>query len=232
LNGVPVFTSYYPETMVGISSPAWNFSSWIPDLVAIFLGINDQNSGANQTTFITAYHSFITTILGHYPNATILCIADPGSEQTAIQQVVAAETTSLGHKKVYYLTNSSIAGGGCDWHPNAAEQRTMANNVIAKVKTIMGWDTTSTAIGITPIRRDIRPAVSLQITKTGDGCMVFHSPVSNVRNIEILDIAGHQRTRGLLSRSGSYRWNTAEVSSGMYLIGNDHIGWIKTAIGR
>jgi lysophospholipase L1-like esterase len=131
------------DTIGGTTSPAWNFSSWKPDIVSIFLGINDKSSGATDAEYAAAVHSFVSVIRGGYPAVPILLIARTGCMDGATKTAVAAETTSLGHKDVYFLECTTPVSG-CSAHPNVAENRQISDVVVAKIKLITGWDTATT----------------------------------------------------------------------------------------
>lgn len=135
------------DTIGAVATPAWDFS-WKPDIVSVFLGINDKNAGATDQQFIAAVHAFVTTIRGHYPDAAILFISATGGMDVAAKTAVAAETTSLGHKRVYWQECKTV-GTGCQYHPTLAQDQEIANGIIARIMAITGWDTT---LASTPIR--------------------------------------------------------------------------------
>ena len=60
LSGDPTMPTRYPKTLMD-GTALWNFSRWTPNIVTIFLGINDYNSGVTDANFKTAYSGFINT---------------------------------------------------------------------------------------------------------------------------------------------------------------------------
>ncbi|MBW8888039.1 MAG: hypothetical protein JF616_09820 [Fibrobacteres bacterium] len=163
LSGKTVMPKKYPDTFdtIGtVPTPAWDFA-WKPDIVSVFLGINDKNAGATDQQFATAMHDFVTTIRGHYPDAAILFISATGGMDAAAKSAVAAETTSLGHKRVYWQECKTV-GSGCQYHPTLAQHQEIANTMIARIMGITGWDTTLASV---PIRG--KRAVKKKTGRTG-----------------------------------------------------------------
>jgi len=144
------------------TSPAWNFSGWQPSLVVICLGLNDYSgwggyntnsvSAANTTLFKESYHSFIGTIMDHYPHAKILAVASNGIAwlQNTISQVVSEEKT-MGHTNVFYSYFPYYDGGYVNnGHPSAATHQKIADTLIASIDVIDAW---------TPFNETTPPAI-------------------------------------------------------------------------
>jgi len=166
LGGKTVMPKKYLDTFdtIGtVATPAWDFV-WKPDIVSVFLGINDKNAGATDQQFTAAVHAFVTTIRGHYPDAAILFISATGGMDAAAKTAVAAETTSLGHKRVYWQECKTV-GTGCQYHPTLAQDQEIANGVIARIMAISGWDTTSASASIRGGRTGTRKTGRMKATR-------------------------------------------------------------------
>ena len=235
LGGKTVLPKKYPctfDTMGGAATPLWNFTSWIPDIVSIFLGINDKNAGATDNEYSAAIHSFVTTIRGNYPDVPILFISLTGNMDAATRTAVAAETTSLGHKDVYFL-ECTIAVTGCQYHPTLAEDKKIADAVVAKISQITGWDTTLAATS----RSEGRPAAGrmarIKAARIDSRAVMVSADQAAARHaIMVMRADGRIVERLRLDRSGMCRWNTAQTREGLYFIGGQDIGWARVCIGR
>jgi endoglucanase len=135
---------YYPRTLVNSVSPLFNYSSWVPDAVVIFLGTNDFSAGNIPTKlqYETGYKNFIATIRGAYPLAKIICVSFSTNTmmKTDVQDVVSQENVS-GDANVVYGELSDIGAQftGCDYHPSVAGQQHMATDMQAILESNMGW---------------------------------------------------------------------------------------------
>ena len=119
----------------------WDHSKFTPQVVSVFLGINDNagdsESGVENPTELvtTTYKEFITELRGYYPKANIiLCSRPSGCYQGAIDNVFAelSETDTKLHR--FYFdpcTATGIAG-----HPTAAEHEVLAEQLVAYINTI------------------------------------------------------------------------------------------------
>ncbi len=218
------------DTTGGASTPLWDFSSWIPDVVCIFLGINDKSAGATDTEYTDAVHSFITTIRGNYPNTPILFISYTDCMDKATQSAVAAETTSLGHEKIYFMECKQQVNG-CSWHPDIADAQAISEAVIAEVKKITGWNTDMVAINHTQTDKPTRLMNGFNITRINKGTIALSTDsgvLSSHLSIHRSDGKILQRIEQTLS--GTYMWNTSQVPEGLYFVGARKTGWTRILI--
>jgi len=215
----------------GAATPLWKFSSWIPDIVSIFLGINDKNAGATDNEYTTAVHSFVTTIRGNYPNAPILFISLTGNMDAATRNAVAAETTSLGHKGVYFL-ECTVTVTGCQYHPTLAEDKKISDAVVAKIRQITGWDTTVAATARAGSRPTAGRTARIKTVRIDGSTIMVSADQAARQGIMVMRADGRIVERWRLDRSGTCRWNTAQAQEGLYLIGGQGIGWARVCIRR
>jgi hypothetical protein len=218
------------DTLGGTATPMWDFSTWIPDIVSIFLGINDKSSGATDNEYIAAIHSFVNTIRSNYPKAPILFISESWMMDEATKTAVAAETTSLGHKGIYFL-ESTTAVTGCSAHPTMAEDRILADTVIAAIKRITGWDTATVSVAIPIGKPGACPTAHINVAPGGNHVFLISARQANA-GCPVLIIGANGRIVGKLKLdlSGECRWNTARTSEGLYFIGGSETGWKSVVV--
>lgn len=241
LGGKTVMPKKYPDTFdtAGTTpNPKWNFASWKPDIVTVFLGINDKNAGATEAQFTAALHAFVTVIRGNYPEAAILFVSATGGMDAAARTAVAAETTSLGHSRVYWQECKTM-GTGCQYHPTLAEDQAIANTVIARIAQITGWDTAQAPVSLGKKRTGAYPAgrggdsrSPLRATLAGtDGVLLSASHA--LAGLPVLSLSADGRVAGRLrlDAGAEGRWNGVR-SAGVYLLGSREAGWAKLAAER
>lgn len=159
----------YPKTLCD-GTATWDFTSWIPDLVVIFLGINDFNNSVTDANFKTAYTSFITTVRSHYANVPIILIGLAGNVLTDVQSVAQS------FSKVYTFSSPvTLSNARALWmHPDVAQHRQIADGLIPVVKNATGWDT------IPPV--SVTPLASKQVTQhiTETNTSIIKTPLGNI----------------------------------------------------
>jgi lysophospholipase L1-like esterase len=227
LGGKSSFPKKYPgalDTMGGASTPVWNFSSWIPDIVTIFLGINDNSSGVNDNDYTTTLHSFVSTIRSNYPTTPILFISYTGSKDQATKAAVAAETTSLGHKNIHFL-ECKQAINGCSWHPTVTDAKGISDSVVAKVKQIMGWDTVSVSVVKKEVRNTVHQVSKIKASYIGRKTVEITTDKLSPENlVRIVSADGRCVAQLRSDFSGVCKWNTSRVSEGTYFISSRSTG--------
>jgi lysophospholipase L1-like esterase len=219
------------DTMGGAASPRWNFASWIPDIVSIFLGINDKSSGATDNEYSAAVHSFVTTIRNNYPSTPILFISYGGCMDNATKAAVAAETTSLNHKNVYYMECKQQVKG-CSWHPDTIDSRVISDSVIVKIKEILGWDTSLTSAVSEPyhVNSDFS-----QINISQFDNRMIRITCTNKKpytKLTITNAAGVVIHRLQNTASNEFWWDVSNVSNGVYFISSDRTGQTRVVVKR
>jgi lysophospholipase L1-like esterase len=156
-----VFGLLYPRTLPDVTSSVWSFASWVPDVVWITLGGNDwdqPNPGDPAPPvdqFQAKYDELVGVVRSKYPSAYVICAVATSlnddypvgyaaytNVKTVLANVVAARAAA-GDTRIYTYefarANQATDLTGCDYHPNIAKHRAMANEVIAFVKTKTGW---------------------------------------------------------------------------------------------
>ena len=143
---------YERQSLNEASSPKWEFSNYIPDVVTICLGQNDGASNAASTEFKNTYITFIKNLRTKYPNAMFFCLtspmADSSSSNTCLFKVmketlafVVDSVQKTGDKKICWVALPHDMSNGCpgQGHPSEAEHRQVAAVLTAAIKAKMGW---------------------------------------------------------------------------------------------
>jgi len=144
-NTMPIL---YGRTLPDLASSTWNFASWIPDAVVIYLGNNDFGQGDPGRPYVTAYNTFIARVRANYKNALIICAIGPNltdpklsEERTYVQGIVSAEN-GAGDPNVVFLEMpqpTKAEGTGCGGHPLAATHARMGAALVAVLQSTLGW---------------------------------------------------------------------------------------------
>ncbi len=140
----------FNRTLVYTSSPTWNFSDWVPNVIVICLGLNDYSgwngysqsiSDENSALFRQKYHDFISTLIDVYPGVKILCVAANGIGwiKDNVSQVVTEENAK-GNENVYYTFFPYYDGGYVNQgHPNVDTHKKIADVIITAINQMDPW---------------------------------------------------------------------------------------------
>ncbi|WP_437807757.1 SGNH/GDSL hydrolase family protein [Sorangium sp. So ce1078] len=156
----PTMPEIYGRTIADEPEPAWDFSSWVPQVVVINLGTNDfsinvPGDAQFREPFTSTYASLVDTVRKNYPDAFIFCTIGPmlsdsypeGAEALSrardyIGKVVEDRTAS-GDERVRLLEfppqDSAANGLGCDYHPSAKTNQLMAEQLSEAISEELGW---------------------------------------------------------------------------------------------
>lgn len=138
-----VYESAYLAT--DSSSPRWNFSTQIPDVVSICLGTNDLSDGDGKTPrakfdsaiFVKGYINFIGTVYKHYPDTRIVLLTSPMlSGEKALSLFNCLQTISKEISKSYpskagieIFQFKPMSPHGCSYHPDKNDHEILANEL-------------------------------------------------------------------------------------------------------
>ncbi len=130
------------------NEPSWDYSNapYTPDIVVIFLGINDYSTQPQPSIdeFSAGYKEMIQTLrAGYGKDVPILCIA-PTAGNGVPKKAIDKMIMELGDKKVHAIEHfdnmmSNPADLGADYHPNITGQRKVAMLAAPYISTITGW---------------------------------------------------------------------------------------------
>ncbi len=138
-----VLSSVYADTVGTQSSPTWDFARKA-DAVIIDLGTNDSAQGDPGQPYEDAYVAFLHSVRGHYPDAWIFLTLGPMTSDPTLTQMRTHLTnvvSTFGDAKVQAIdmATQDTSMTGCDYHPDVAEDATMAGMLAPTIKTKLGW---------------------------------------------------------------------------------------------
>jgi lysophospholipase L1-like esterase len=121
----------------------WNFNNYQPDIVTICLGQNDGIQ--DSVTFCNNYIAFIKQLRGYYPNAMIICLTSPMADALLagfMKKTLTAIVNKViknGERRITKYFFSKQYHNGCDYHPDVAEHRLIANELTNFIRRKMKW---------------------------------------------------------------------------------------------
>jgi hypothetical protein len=138
-----VLPTVYANTLGMKASPVWSFGRKA-DVVLINLGTNDSANGDPGPGFETAYVSFLGTVRSHYPGAWIFLTVGPMTTDPVLGQLrtrLANVVKTVGDPKITTvdIDTQNTTSTGCDYHPNVAEDDTMAEVLTPVIRGKLGW---------------------------------------------------------------------------------------------
>jgi len=126
----------------------WDFSQFIPDVIVINLGTNDDSycSGIpeRENAYTTAYSAFLKKIRSANPAAHIVCSLGIMGDRLfpALEKAAAAYTAETGDTNVSTLRftpQKASDGYAADWHPTDRTHTLAAAQLTAEITNIMKW---------------------------------------------------------------------------------------------
>lgn len=136
--------SYYGRTLMERSDVLWDFQSWVPQLVVIKLGTNDHSTEPQPSAdvFIRGIHGLINQVNAAYGYLPIILLADHSLPQLVSRmQTAAQQQRNMGNDQVHFVqvTHPPQSQLGCDWHPLVAGHESMAAELTAAIRSLLGW---------------------------------------------------------------------------------------------
>jgi hypothetical protein len=135
------FTPYYERTLhvgedFGWPMDPWPFTSWVPRLVVIHLGINDfvgkATKPASPDTFVDRYDQFLESLRARYPGARFVLMSTTewpyGLLRPAVEKVIHRQKTA-GHQDTVHLYYD-LQGNALHWHPSVKQHEEIAVRLI------------------------------------------------------------------------------------------------------
>jgi hypothetical protein len=131
-----------------VESIGWDFSKFVPDLIVINLGTNDDSYAKDhadrQAEYAEQYIEFLKKVRSHNANATILCTLGIMGDRLfpMVERAVAEYTKLMGDTNVdtfKFDVQSADDGYAADWHPTEATQTKAAAKLSAKIRELMRW---------------------------------------------------------------------------------------------
>lgn len=149
-NNTPEWTipKLYEYTVPGVvvegNSPKWNFNSWHPQVIVIFVGINDWQGAPpfpSAAAFDKAYAQLLNTLRSRHPGVQFLLLAThvwPSDEMIPRVQTVFDNEIKNGHKDVtfmkVYTENTALDG-----HPSLHAHENLTNQLRPVIGRLGKW---------------------------------------------------------------------------------------------
>ena len=134
-NALPAMYKY---TLQNSMEHHWDFS-WHPDLVLIFLGLNDFSTEGDPSSdvFIKGYGEFLQFLKSKYPSHTkYLALGSKDFNiSKQVQQVVLQEQQE-GNSHIFYDELQYSNMDACHWHPNLESHQHTFEKLKTKVQEI------------------------------------------------------------------------------------------------
>ena len=149
----PVMPAVYGNLFLNTDSTIlWPGDAWAPDMVSICLGTNDFSDGdgtyarqpPDSAAFVNAYVRFVLEIRKRYPAAEICLLTspmNPGEKSVRLENFLRSVLQQLrntyqdAHIRMFVFPESYTSG--CDYHPDEAEHRSMAAELLPFYKNVM-----------------------------------------------------------------------------------------------
>lgn len=127
----------------------WDFSAFVPDLIVINLGTNDDSYTLNdpdrREEYRAAYVEFLKVVRKNNPDAKILCTLGIMGDRLypmvyrAVQDY-SAETGDANIACMKFDVQKASDGYVADWHPTAVTHGKAAEKLAEEIRELMGWE--------------------------------------------------------------------------------------------
>ncbi|MDA3882301.1 MAG: GDSL-type esterase/lipase family protein [Bacteroidales bacterium] len=131
----------FRRTLALKPSAVWSHSRFFPDIFVINLGTNDFSPplGAQKKLYIRYYLEFLTYLLAQYPQSQFVLVSSQmlegenrANQITWLQEIVQ-KINSL-QVSVCVLSQQGSVGYGADWHPNVAQNKINAQELVSFIR--------------------------------------------------------------------------------------------------
>ncbi|ORX84897.1 hypothetical protein BCR32DRAFT_291057 [Anaeromyces robustus] len=144
----------FDDGVAQLQNTFWDYREFIPDLVVINLGTNDNSYFLSideskvpdeKVAFIEEYEKFLAQIRANYPNAEILCVLGMMGQEVypEIEQAVKNYTSKTGDKHVnafkMNVQNTEENGLAVDGHPAAQSHVDATYELVGEIERLYGW---------------------------------------------------------------------------------------------
>lgn len=157
----PTLPQLHDRVVPGDATHLWDFSRWIPDVVAIDLGTNDFSHVApDSALFHRTFLAFVEGLHAKYPKAKFVLLDGPmlsdgyPSGLNALTKVrrhmddiaAAANAKGIATSRLSLTPQDASRGYGADYHPNRAQARLNGQELTAHLRETMGWNGVPTGL--------------------------------------------------------------------------------------
>jgi lysophospholipase L1-like esterase len=127
----------------------WDFSRFVPDLIVINLGTNDdsytKDDAGKQAEYTEEYTGFLKQVRRNNPGSRILCTLGMMGDRLYpyVEQAVNRYTRETGDSNISVMKfDVQLADDGyaADFHPSQATHGKAAARLAAEIKGLMKWE--------------------------------------------------------------------------------------------
>jgi quercetin dioxygenase-like cupin family protein/lysophospholipase L1-like esterase len=135
-----------------VGGPAWDHSSYVPDVVFVSLGTNDFNLAIGRLPerdpWVSAYVAFVRAIRTRYPDAQILLtegaiVSDADDPErprkTVLREYLDETARRLGDPRVRVVPSQHYPGDPSNAHPTREQHAAMARDLEPVIREVTGW---------------------------------------------------------------------------------------------
>lgn len=128
---------------------AWGHRDWRADAVVIALGTNDWSTVPRGEDWPQGYEALLTQVRDHYPRAPIFVVdgplLTPERNMLAVRGIEEAMDVraAMGDENIHRVSLTLAPSGeqfSCNYHPSAASNAHMAQQLIQVMGPTMGWN--------------------------------------------------------------------------------------------
>lgn len=129
-----------------VTSADWDFSSYVPQLIVINLGTNDdsycRDVPERQEEFVLYYKNFLKLVHEKNPDAYLLCTYGLMNTRLTpfIEKAVSFYTKETAHSRISFLPlpmQTEADGYAADYHPHPGTHRKTAEIVSGRIREIL-----------------------------------------------------------------------------------------------
>ncbi len=135
------------------ASPVWDVGRYRPHAVVVNLGTNDFSpGGVDRAAFRQSYVDFLARLRVDHPEAVLMVVAGPMISdffpagemawtriQEDLSEVIRARETAGDTRLLLQAFSPQTGPWGQDYHPTLATHAMMAEQVVARLRTALGW---------------------------------------------------------------------------------------------
>lgn len=128
---------------------SWDFSRFVPDLIVINLGTNDdsytKDDAVRQAEYAREYAGFLKTVRRCNPHAKILCTLGIMGDRLYpyVEQAVSCYSAETGDNTISTMkfeVQEAADGYASDLHPSPVTHHKAADKLAAHIQKLMKWE--------------------------------------------------------------------------------------------
>lgn len=140
--------SYNTYRQRSAADVSWDFSAYVPELIVINLGTNDDSYTLDhperQEEYRAAYVEFLKVVRRNTPGAKLLCTLGVMGDRLypTVHRAVADYTAETGDTNIACMkfdVQKESDGYVADWHPTAVTHEKAADRLAEEIRRLMGW---------------------------------------------------------------------------------------------